>query len=299
MPDESDPNFLEFLDPTNYGREERPTTIRRVNQQQEVTQGPVTQVTQGPVTTSSPLKDHRYVELAAFIELLYLRNGVVPTAQDLREQIPECDVSDETYKRFVKDPKIKAYLIKERALPLDAHARLTQKQLDWIKVVTDPSDMRPVNKKLSELKISRAEVTSWQANKFYQQVMYEQTNRTFGSSRYAVLRSLQVEAVAGNISAMKMYLEMTGDYRATSEVNVHVETRTVLNGMVDVLQRYLDPETLLKIVEELEAVAIPGLPGASPLAALPEPPKATIRELPKVKTRPVSTQVIDIDSDGW
>lgn len=241
-------------------------------------------------------KDHRYQELAALIELLYLRNGTVPTASDLRQQIPDYHITDETYQRFLKLPEIRTYLVEERAIPLDAQARLTQRQLDWIRVVTDPTDLRPIAKKLQELGLKRAEVTSWQGNKFYQQVLYEQTNRTFGSSRYAVLRSLQVEAVSGNVSAMKMYLELTGDYTQKQEVNVNVEVRGVLNGLVDVLQRYLGPEQLMQVVEELEAVAIPNMPSASPLAVLPAAPRASgsIKALPAKK--PDRAPAIDVES---
>lgn len=233
-------------------------------------------------------EDHRYKELAAFIELLYLRNGVVPTANDLRTQIPDYDISDATYRKFLDIKEVREYLVEDRAIPLDATARLTQDQLDWIRVVTDPTDMRPVAKKLQELGLKRAQVTSWQGNKFYQQVLYEQTNRTFGSSRYAVLRSLQAEAMAGSVSAIKIYLELTGDYTQKAEVNVTVETRSVLNGLVEILQKYLDPETLLKVVDEMEQLAVPDLPKNSALAVAP-----VIKALPK----PRKPAYIDANSE--
>jgi hypothetical protein len=97
-----------------------------------------TQVAPSKKTTDRSRKE----ELAAFIELLFWRNGTVPIARDLREQIPDCDVTDAEFKDFVTDPKFRKYLTEERGVPLDAQARLTAKQLDWIRIITDPTDMR-------------------------------------------------------------------------------------------------------------------------------------------------------------
>lgn len=243
---------------------------------------------------------HQKIELAAFIELLYMRNGTVPTAADLRNQIPDCNITEEQFRDYIKRPEIRKYLVEERGVPLEAQARLTPKQLDWIRVITDPTDMRPLSKKLSEHGLTKAEVSSWTTNKFYQQVVYEQTNRTFGSSRYAVLRSLQVEAMSGQMAAIKMYLEMTGDYSNKSEINVNVEVRSVVNTVVDVLQELVSPEVLLAVVDRLEAATIPALPGASPLAELPVPPRISPQALPKPKKpRYQDNEVIDVSSDGW
>jgi hypothetical protein len=263
----------------------------------------------------NPLPTDKHVELAAFIELLYVRNGIVPSAQDLRDQIPDCTVTDEQYTKFTTNKAIKEYLINERSIPLGAHARLTQKQLDWIRVVTDPSDQRPLARKLTELNLKIGTVRAWNNNRFYAQVLYEQTNKTFGNSRYAVLRSLQLEAMAGNISAIKLYLEMTGDYsqnppdknskqasqpqapittvnvaaNATNNTaNVTIETRSLVNALLEILQRNLEPELLTKVVEELERATIPALPtvsGASPIdtAYLPTPPAAPRMEIEPLK----------------
>ena len=239
-------------------------------------------------------------ELAAFIELLYWRNGTVPSAQDLRDQIPDCNITNQQFAEYIKRPDIRKYLVEERAVPLDATARLTPKQLDWIRIITDPTDMRPMAKKLSALNLTRAEVSNWTNNKFYQQVVYEQTNRAFGNSRFAVLRSLQVEAMSGQMAAIKMYLEMTGDYSNRSEVNVTVETRGLINTVVDVLQELVSADILLAVVDRLEAATIPSLPGASPLVQLPEPPRYNPKSLPKPRVRREdSIDVESISADGW
>jgi len=257
------------------------------------------QVQSASVTNTALLK-HEKIELAAFIELLYWRNGTVPTAQELRNDIPDCNITDAQFKEYIKKPEIRKYLTEERGVPLDAQARLTPKQLDWIRVITDPADMRPLAKKLADAGVTKSEISSWTNNKFYQQVVYEQTNRAFGNSRYAVLRSLQVEAMSGQMAAIKMYLEMTGDYSQRSEVNVTVETRGILNTVVDVLQEFLPADLLLQVVDRLEAATIPALPGASPLSALPTPPRITQRALPKARAPRQSTIDMDaLDVTSW
>ena len=247
-----------------------------------------------------PLRGYQKEELAAFIELLYVRNGTVPTAQDLRTQIPGCTVTDQQFKSYVNDKAIRDYLVKERHVPLDAIARLTPKQMDWIRMITDPTDMRPIAKKLAELKITKAETQAWLNNPFYQQVLYEQSNKTFGDSRFAVLRSLQLEAMGGNVPAVKMYLEITGDYTNKSEVNVTMEARGMINTVLDVLQELVPADVLLQVVERLEGATIPSLPGASPLRSLPVPPRmGEIRALPKPKRTEQVIDVEEIAADGW
>lgn len=240
----------------------------------------------------------RKEEVAAFIELLFWRNGVVPIARDLREQIPDCNISDDEFKQIVTDPKLRKYLTEDRGVPLDAQARLTGKQLDWIRIITDPTDMRSLTAKMKDVGITKADVTKWNMNKFYAQVLYEQSNRSFGSARFGVLRQLQIEAMSGNITAIKMYLEMTGDYSQKSEVNVNVEVHGIINTVVDTLQELVSPEIMLAVVERLEGVAIPGLPGASPLQVLPAPPRMATKALPKPK-RTVDVPFVPDPDDPW
>src|SRR5688572_30278930 len=98
-------------------------------------------------TASPELLRHEREELAAFIELLYWRNGTVPTAQDINQAFG-FDLTDEQFNTFIRNPKIKKYLVEERNVPLEAKARLTPQQLDYIRVMTDPLDMRPMAIKL-------------------------------------------------------------------------------------------------------------------------------------------------------
>jgi hypothetical protein len=136
-------------------------------------------------------------------------------------------------------------------------------------------------------------------NKFYSQVLYEQSNRSFGSARFGVLRQLQIEAMSGQMQAIKMYLEMTGDYSQRSEVNVNVEVHGIINTVVDTLQELVSPEILLQVVERLEGVAIPGLPGASPLQILPAPPRMETKALPK-STKTIEAKVfVPTEDDPW
>jgi hypothetical protein len=222
-----------------------------------------------PSDTTAPreFERHEREELAALVELLYWRNGVVPTARDLNEAFGY-DLTDRQFKDYISNPKIKKYLVEERNVPLEAKARLTPTQLDYIRVMTDPMDMRPMSVKLKDLGIKYTDVSKWQLNPFFKQVVYEQGTRSFGGARGAVLRSLAVEAIGGNVRAQQMYLEMSGDYSVKSEVNVNttVEVRNTINVVIDVLQRHIPPELLEIIALELESVTVPGLPSASPIA---------------------------------
>lgn len=251
------------------------------------------------------LARHEREELAAFIELLYWRNGTVPTVTDLNAAF-NLNLSKQQLDIYLSNKRIRDYLIKERHVPLDAHARLTAKQLDWIRVACDPSDMRPVQIKMKELGITRADLTAWQGNQFYQQVMFEQATRGFQNARHGVLRSLAVEAIGGNVTAQRIYLEMTGDYvqqsKITGEVKITHEVRQTINLVLDVLQRHVGPEIIEAVAMELETATIPGLPGAAPVdLPLPVvPPSSEIRALPaKRAAKPQPTYTLEPEPNAW
>ena len=227
----------------------------------------LTQPSDSTERPASELARHEREELAAFIELLYWRNGTVPTAKDINEAFG-FNLTDAEFNTFIRNPKIKKYLVEERNIPLEAKARLTPQQLDYIRVMTDPLDMRPIAIKLKDLGLKHSDVSKWQLNPFFKQVVYEQGTRSFGGARGAVLRSLAVEAIGGNVRAQQMYLEMSGDYSVKQEVNVNttVEVRNTINVVIDVLQRHIDPELLEVIALELESRTVPGLPNANPIA---------------------------------
>lgn len=235
-------------------------------------------------STGSLESRHAREELAAFIELLYWRNGTLPTVKEINDAFfYDNPISEADYKAYIQDPRIRRYLVEERSVPLEAKARLTPTQLDYIRVMTDPLDMRPIALKLKDLGIKQSDVSKWYLNPFFKQVVYEQSTRSFGGARGAVLRSLAVEAIGGNVRAQQMYLEMSGDYSVRSEVNVNttVEVRNTINVVIDVLQKHIDPELLEIIATELETRTVPGLPNANPIA-MAVLPQTTIQEPRKI-----------------
>lgn len=245
-----------------------------------------------PPASDSILK-HVKEELASFIELLYWRNGTVPTVKEINNSF-DLSLTEAQYQSFLENPKIKDYLVNKRNVPLEATARLTAKQLDWIKVVTDATDPRPVALKMKETGVSRADLTKWHTDLFFQQVMYEQSTRSFQSARHGVLRALAIEAMGGNVSAMKIYLQMTGDFQEQSsskvEVQVTHELRQTINVVLDILQRHCTPEVIDAVATEIERATIPGLPSAAPIE-LPMPvvdPRTITPKLPARSAGPVA-----------
>lgn len=255
----------------------------------------------------------RHQELAILYELLYTRTGKLPSAKDLASNFETLkDLTQVELDRVLAHKPFKDYLINERAIPLNHTPKLTTKQLDWINAITDPTDQRPLTKKLSELGLKMAEVRTWNNNPFYAKVLYERTNKAFGNNRYAVLRSLQLEAMAGNISAIKLYLELTGDVEThnnsgsssqtinVNNTNTTLEARQLLNAILEILQRHLQPELLVVIVDELEQATTTHDPVRA-LPAVPEPSLAQ-RKAAALEVRPYTPpsikQVVEQDSDS-
>jgi hypothetical protein len=262
-------------------------------------------------STMSSTLSTRHQELTALYELQYVRTGELPKAQDLQQFPGFENLTQVELDRFLNHKPVAEYLVNERDIPLNHAPVLTAKQLDWINAITDPTDQRPLFKKRQELGLKMSEIRAWNNNPFYAKILYERSNKQFGNNRHAVLRSLQLEAMSGNMSAIKLYLEMTGDVAfhqsganvTLNTTNTTVEARGLLNAVLEILQRHLEPELLMIIVNELEE-ATTGKPSVRPSIS-PVPPPNTAQRVQaalEVRARPYtqpSGQVVETSDSDW
>ncbi len=177
----------------------------------------------------------------------------------------------------------------DRAIPNPKAPRpvLTPIQLDLLRVITDPTDFRTLGQKLKSINVSQAQLSSWMRDATFARLMREETTRQFQDNRTYVLNGLLKEASKGNVAAIKLWAEMTGEYVPGQATTVHVtvETKEIVQKLLEVLQRHVDPDTLELITGEMEKVLFPSLPDRPTVPAW-RPPQSDSRELIAANSTP-------------
>jgi hypothetical protein len=203
------------------------------------------------VSDSRALED----EFLAFYELYYWRHNKVPGPTELALEFA-CKVSDEEYVKLLSKPENFLQLIQhEVPLPNQITPRLRPKQLELIRTLLDPSDKRTLQIKLKVCEVSSAQYQNWLNDPLFSSILYEETSKSTNASRHQVLSALSAEAAHGNVPAIKLYLEMSGEYTPRQQnVGSESEFKTMTLKLLEVLKRHVDEQTLMKIRAELEEV---------------------------------------------
>ena len=194
-------------------------------------------------------------EFLAFYELYYWRHNKVPTPVDLKLEF-RYTVSDESYSKFLAKPENFLHLMNRGVpLPQEVVPRLKPKQLELIRVLLDPANKPTLSQKLKQCEVSSLQYQNWLNEPLFAAILYEETNKATHQARTAVFKALTNEASAGNVPAMKLYLEMSGEYTPKQQlVGSEQEFKQLTLKLIEVLKRHVDEQTLLVITSELEEV---------------------------------------------
>lgn len=202
-------------------------------------------------------------EFVACYESYYWRYGRIPhSSQQLNAEFGT-KFPDAQYDEVLSRESLIKYF-DDRAIPNPKAPRpiLTTRQLDLLRVICDPTDYRTLAMKLKQIKVSQAELASWMRDATFARLMRDETTRQFADNRTYVLNGLLREASKGNVAAVKLWAEMTGEYVPGTSTHVHVsvETKEVVQKLLEVLQRFVDSDTLELLTSEMEKVLFPQLP---------------------------------------
>lgn len=207
-------------------------------------------------------------EFVACYEAFYWQQGRIPAVAELNRAWGT-DFTQGQYEKALKHESLQKYF-QERAIPNPyiEQPTLSPKQMDFLRILLDPTDTRSLHHKLKAVKATQAEHAAWLRDPNYAALVRDETSKLFEDSRSRVFMALSREASAGNVPAMKLYLEMTGDYtpanKSGTTINVHQDLRFTVQKVLEVLQKHVSTQVLLNVAEELEQVLFPQLPSNRP-----------------------------------
>lgn len=222
-------------------------------------------------------------EILGCIELLYMRTGMIATPGLFMRHLG-VEISDNDLEKVLTDPTCLEQL-RKKGLPVGSEKTpISDKQLETIRIILDPSDSRPLSLKLKGLGVTSQQYSNWMLNQHFVATLRDSAENYLVTGGPRIIKSLVDEASSGNIRAQQLYFALTGRYDPSNKsvnVNINSETKQIVSSILEILQEEVDTDTLLRIADRLEAVLFPSVP--EPVRTHTPPPLADPRQLVEIE----------------
>lgn len=211
-------------------------------------------VQRSPVPEGFSPKIFRHI--CACIDVLYRRNGVVPTVNEVIKEWPDFELS--TVRKAYVTPELKLAM-QIRGIELNPKAGLSAEQLYAITALQDPSSQLSVKARLDEIGISMAKYRAWMRNPLFAGLMNSQAEQNLGDAVQVAINRLISKADAGDMAAINKVLEMSGRWNPQQQELQNA--RTVILMFMEVIQSEIKDKELLdriqtKLQGKMQAMSI-------------------------------------------
>lgn len=185
--------------------------------------------------------------IVAGADLLYRRNGVMPTINDI---VREWDgYTKASVSAAYNSPEFAAALSK-RGIEVDPKKGLTSEQLYALTILQDPTDRRSTKAKLEAVGIPVAKYRAWMRNSVFSAAMNQQAEHNLGDAVQMALNRLVSNAEAGDNRAIEKILEISGRWNPQQQEVQNA--RTVVLTFMEVIQSEIhDKEVLSRIMSKV------------------------------------------------
>lgn len=122
-----------------------------------------------------------------------------------------------------------------------------------IRLVVDVYDKRSLKAKLQSIGLTTIIWNQWLKERTFQSVLKREIDKHFGGLETDAKLSLARLVIDGDLQAIKYYHEFTGIYRPGLENETVLNLSKVLAKMMEILVKYVEPEKLESLADELEA----------------------------------------------
>ena len=141
-----------------------------------------------------------------------------------------------------------------RGIPLTSSAGLSPSQSILLSVLTNPADRRTLQAKLKQVGISYHVYRNWLKQPHFHAAVSRESEELLRVHTGDVLTQLTSKAVAGDLNAIKMYLEVNGRHDPGSRQTVDVIG--LMNQILEVISRRVsDPGVLAAIAGDFELLS--------------------------------------------
>lgn len=189
-------------------------------------------------------------QISATVSQMYWEEGHLPTAEAVFEKLHRIYPLDRIEELFAdSDFQSKLERIGIKASRIEGV--LTPKQILVANKVMNPYDSEPLRTFLDALEIKTAQYNAWLRDPTFQAYLRARAEAAFSDLTPAAHTALQKAIVRGDMSAVKMFYEMTGKY--TKNVNLNLNVESVMLRVVEIIvARVEDPKVVELIAADIQ-----------------------------------------------
>lgn len=193
-------------------------------------------------------------QTTALIETYFWRYSRIATDEELfREYTVETDVA-----AVLGNAQLVRYL-SEQGVPVNTSVALSPKMVRWIDTLCAAGDHRPFPMKLKESGVSMETHNKWMKNPLFTKALNTRIESILPNERSRVHQALSKEAIAGNVSAMKLYLTMTGELKE-NDTSGKPEVAGLMQGILEILETYVPGRILTMLADDFDYLLVHGKP---------------------------------------
>lgn len=189
-------------------------------------------------------------ELIRYISSENSRTGGVPSKEKLREEFPHLDIdecfADAEFQEILRRRYLDDFYSNDETLSM--------KQVAFIDMMCSSVDKRKPEQKLKDLGVSAARFQKWLDDPIFNKTLKERAEKAFEDRAPEVFNAIAESAISGDMSAAKFYMELSGRYSPKTNVNLNTNSGQVIELLIEVIQRHVNPDQLAAIAFEFESV---------------------------------------------
>lgn len=204
-------------------------------------------------------------DIICFVEQYWRENSSFPSEGEIGAELgfSSVKVRDNLYTDIVKKHLDVRGIDWEKDKPTEGEAnqkragkarRLSDIQLAVANTLLNPVDRRPTNVKLESLGVTSATYAGWKKSKTFMAYMEEQSEMLYNEFTPDVNSKLTSLAAAGDMKAMKLFMEVSGRWRGTQGEDPS-NVKLMVVKLIEVIQRHVkDPATLQAIAADIQMI---------------------------------------------
>jgi hypothetical protein len=132
---------------------------------------------------------------------------------------------------------------------------LTETQLAVANQVLDSQDLRTNKKKLQDLGVSNNTYQAWLKDPVFQAYLKQRAEDMLKDNEHEVNLAFLAKIQAGDLSAVKFYKELTGEYVPQRAGNNQIDTHSIIVSIIEIIdEEVTDRDTQLRIAERIKSL---------------------------------------------
>lgn len=204
-----------------------------------------------PIPVPTGISELAFRNAVAVVVTFYLNNGVLPTVEQMHDSWRKIPVS--TYAKIVVEPEF-AQALAYRGIEWAGSSGLTLEQRNVLVALSDPTDRAGLGAKLRRLKVPYSTYQAWMRQPHFAEARRQQAEHNMGDAVPMLLDGVVSKAEAGDLSAIKLGLEISGRYNPQQQ-QVQ-DAKAIVQALAESVVRHVkDPEVRSAILADMREQA--------------------------------------------